>query len=79
MNLLSEYVFHLLWLLGLVGKLKNLNLGFRSSGTLGIVPSSNVTLSCLSAPDRSVSRVGTAEVLDQEEKNVKANNNMNRF
>ena len=26
-----------------MGKLKNLNLGFRRSGTLGIVPSSNVT------------------------------------
>ena len=40
--LLIEYVFHLLWWLGLVGILRNLILGFRRSGTWGIVPSSRL-------------------------------------
>ena len=36
-----------------------------------------VTLSCFSASASYVSRVGTAEVIDEEEENVKANRNLN--
>ena len=36
----------------------------RNKGMAIQIPPLQTTLSCLSAPDRSVSRVGTAEVLD---------------